>query len=98
LRLTLPEARRLDITVDGRPIRCEEGQSLAAAMINADLLTWRRTRRDGSERGVFCGIGVCFDCLVTVNGITSVRACVSSARDGDVVTTQLGSGGGDDAS
>jgi D-hydroxyproline dehydrogenase subunit gamma len=99
----LPERRELEISVDGRPIRCEAGQSLAAAMLGADIIAWRRTRHANDQRGLFCGIGVCFDCLVTVNGVTQVRACVSAARDGDIVTTapeSLGRDGGsvDDAS
>jgi hypothetical protein len=43
---------------------------------------------------VFCGIGVCFDCLVTVNGQPSVRACLAEARPGDRVETQQGTGHG----
>nr|WP_276514252.1 2Fe-2S iron-sulfur cluster-binding protein [Actinomadura citrea] len=42
----------------------------------------------GAPRGVFCGIGACFDCLLTVNGVRDVRACRRRARDGDVVATQ----------
>jgi predicted molibdopterin-dependent oxidoreductase YjgC len=92
----LAEPRELEISVDGRPVRFQAGQSLAAAMLSAEILAWRRTRHADDERGLFCGIGVCFDCLVTVNGVTSVRACVSAARDGDVVTTAPEGQGRDD--
>jgi aerobic-type carbon monoxide dehydrogenase small subunit (CoxS/CutS family) len=43
---------------------------------------------------VFCGIGVCFDCLVTVNGVPNQRACLVPARPGDEITTQRGDGHG----
>jgi aerobic-type carbon monoxide dehydrogenase small subunit (CoxS/CutS family) len=72
-----------EISVDGDPLTCVAGQSLAAAMIAAG--------QAHAERGVFCGIGVCFDCLVTVNGVRSVRACLSAAQPGDVVVTESGS-------
>jgi hypothetical protein len=79
--------RPLTITVDGEPVPGISGQSLAGVMLAADRSAWRRSR-SGAPRGVFCGIGVCFDCLVTVNAERDVRACGRRARDGDAVTTQ----------
>lgn len=76
-----------DITVDGRAVPAVPGQSIAAAMHAAGIRSWRTTRFGGRPRGLFCGIGVCFDCLVTVNGVPSLRACVVEARPGDEVTT-----------
>jgi hypothetical protein len=52
----------------------------------------RRTRRTGASRGLFCGIGVCFDCLVTIDGVANERACLRSATPGLAVTTQTGTG------
>ncbi|MFB7293048.1 (2Fe-2S)-binding protein [Actinacidiphila glaucinigra] len=79
-------------TFDGRDIPAHPGQSVAAALWSAGVLSWRTTRVDGAPRGVFCGIGVCFDCLVTVNGRPGQRACVTAAHPGDVVTPQAGTG------
>jgi predicted molibdopterin-dependent oxidoreductase YjgC len=76
------------LVVDGREIAALPGQSLAAALWQAGIVSWRRTRGGGRPRGVFCGIGVCFDCLVTVNGKPNQRACLLPARPGDVVATQ----------
>jgi aerobic-type carbon monoxide dehydrogenase small subunit (CoxS/CutS family) len=80
------------ITFDGRPVAAEPGQTIAAALVAAGVLAWRTTRNTGAPRGVFCGIGVCFDCLVTVNGQPSVRACLAEACPGDRVETQHGAG------
>jgi predicted molibdopterin-dependent oxidoreductase YjgC len=77
---------------DGRPIPAEPGQSIAAALIADGTRSWRHTRVAGEPRGVFCGIGICFDCLVTVNGEPNQRACLIEAAPGDVVTTQKGTG------
>ncbi|MFM9372044.1 (2Fe-2S)-binding protein [Streptomyces sp. Da 82-17] len=79
--------RPLRITVDGEPVDGVEGQTLAGVLLSDGRLAWRRGR-SGAPRGVFCGIGVCFDCLVTVGGERDVRACRRRARDGDAVTTQ----------
>jgi predicted molibdopterin-dependent oxidoreductase YjgC len=75
------------ITVDGEPLTGRDGQTIAGILIAAGHRSWRRAP-SGAPRGVFCGIGVCFDCLVTVDGVRDVRACLRRARDGDVVTTQ----------
>lgn len=83
------------IRFDGREIPCRSGWTIGAALTNAGIRSWRSTRHFERPRGLFCGIGVCFDCLVTVNGRTSVRACLAPAAPGDVVTTQEGSGRGD---
>ncbi|WP_406090990.1 (2Fe-2S)-binding protein [Streptomyces sp. NBC_01013] len=81
-----------EITLDGRPVRALPGQSIAAALWAASVLTWRTTRVSGRPRGAFCGMGSCFDCLATVNGQPNRRACLLPARPGDVVTTQEGNG------
>jgi predicted molibdopterin-dependent oxidoreductase YjgC len=80
------------ITFDGDDVACREGWTIGAALTAAGVRSWRTTRREGRPRGLFCGIGVCFDCLVTVNGRPSVRACLAAARPGDVVRTQEGAG------
>ena len=69
----------------GREIPFEPDQTVAAALIAAGIRSWHTTRRESAPRGLFCGIGACFDCLVTINGEPAVRACLSPARDGDVI-------------
>jgi predicted molibdopterin-dependent oxidoreductase YjgC len=79
----------VQITVDDRPVECRDGETIAAALMQAGIDAWRTTRRDGTRRGLFCGIGVCFDCLVAVNGERPVRACLATVRPGDrIVTTE----------
>lgn len=79
------------LTFDGDRLPVRPGDSIAAVLVGAGIVSWRTTRVNGRPRGLFCGIGACFDCLVTVNGTSSVRACVTEAKPGDVITT---SGGG----
>jgi predicted molibdopterin-dependent oxidoreductase YjgC len=80
---------------DGREIGYEPGQSVGAALWAAGVRSWRTTRLGGRPRGLFCGIGVCFDCLVTVDGRADERACVVPAGPGLDVRTQVGSGRAD---
>lgn len=94
-----PDARPdgFTITFDGEALPVEPGQTIAAALLAAGRRSWRTTRKAGAARGVFCGIGVCFDCLATVNGRPNVRACLAEAHPGDVVTRQHGTGHDDRA-
>lgn len=64
-------------TVDGRALTAEPGQTLAAALLAA-----------GDRPRYLCGIGACFDCAVTVNGVPAQRACLLVPCDGDEVTTR----------
>ncbi|TDV57194.1 (2Fe-2S)-binding protein [Actinophytocola oryzae] len=79
---------------DGEDVTAVPGQSVGAALIAAGHRSWRTTRHAGAPRGVFCGIGICYDCLVVVNGTPNLRACLTEVRDGDEVASQEGTGRG----
>lgn len=81
-------ADRLRLVMDGQPLVARSGQSIAGAILASGRRSWRTTGRDRRPRGLFCGIGVCFDCLVTLNGIRDIRACQRPAADGDVIEFQ----------
>ncbi|GAA0688234.1 hypothetical protein GCM10010193_47830 [Kitasatospora atroaurantiaca] len=83
------------IEFDGREIPALPGQTIAAALWAEGILAWRTTRVGGCPRGAFCGIGVCFDCLATVNGRPNQRTCLLPAQPGDTVATQEGHGRAD---
>ena len=73
----------ITLTVDGEQIQAPAGRSLAAVlMLQAGQIAWRRTRFEQEPRGLFCGIGICFDCLVSVDGSAPMRACLLPAADG----------------
>ncbi|BDZ56143.1 (2Fe-2S)-binding protein [Agromyces marinus] len=74
------------ISFEGEELSGREGQTIAGVLIAAGHRSWRTA--DGAERGVFCGIGVCQDCVVTVNGVESVRACQRTAVDGDEIARE----------
>lgn len=83
------------VTLDGRDIEALPGRTVGAVLWAAGVTSWRTTRDAGRPRGVFCGIGVCFDCLVTVNGRPNQRACLVPVRPGDTISTQEGTGHAD---
>ncbi|MFI5342283.1 MAG: (2Fe-2S)-binding protein [Candidatus Methylomirabilales bacterium] len=78
--------RAIQLRVDGQLIPAYEGETVAAALLAAGRRIFRHRVPGGDPRGIFCGIGMCFDCLVTVDGTRIVRACVTPVRDGMQVT------------
>jgi predicted molibdopterin-dependent oxidoreductase YjgC len=81
------------VTVDGDPVQAYPGETVATVLLAAGRQTFRHTDQLHAPRGLFCGMGVCFDCLVTVDGQPNVRACVTPVHAGMVVET----GGAPDA-
>jgi predicted molibdopterin-dependent oxidoreductase YjgC len=84
----------LQFSFDGRPLRAAAGSTVAGALLSAGIRSWRTTRVLGQPRGVLCGIGTCFDCLVDVGDRRALRACVTALHDGDEVRTSASVGGG----
>jgi predicted molibdopterin-dependent oxidoreductase YjgC len=80
------------VTFDGEPLPAVAGQTVAAALLAGGRRAWRSTGRRGEPRGLFCGMGVCFDCLVRIDGRPNQRACQVPVADGMRVQTQHGAG------
>ena len=78
------------LKVDGKPIRARTGDTVAAAMLAAGLDHCRTTPVTGAPRAPYCLMGVCFDCLVTIDGVGSRQGCLVPVREGMAVETQLG--------
>jgi predicted molibdopterin-dependent oxidoreductase YjgC len=73
------------VTFAGQTLQARDGQSVAAALTAAGVRSWRTTRRGERPRGLFCGIGACFDCLLTIDGRPAQRACLVPVRDGMIL-------------
>lgn len=78
----------ITISIDGTPIVVPDGMPIGAAL-HSRRAALRRTGRRGEPRGLFCGMGLCFDCLVTVDGRPDIRACITPAADGMRVETTV---------
>jgi predicted molibdopterin-dependent oxidoreductase YjgC len=73
--------------VNGKPMPARRGQTVAAAMLAAGQRVLRHTRNAGKPRGLFCAMGVCFDCVMTIDGKAGVRACMTRVEDGMQVSS-----------
>ena len=78
------------ITVDGKAISARAGDTVAVALLVAGIDHCRTTPVSGAPRAPYCLMGVCFDCLVTVDGVGNRQGCLVPVREGMTVETQLG--------
>lgn len=74
------------ISVNGRPISAYRGETVAGALLAAGINIFRHTVETGAVRGPFCGMGVCYDCLVDFDEEFAVRACMTAAEPGMKIT------------
>jgi D-hydroxyproline dehydrogenase subunit gamma len=80
----------LRLMVDGRAVTARAGDTVAAALLAHGIDHCRTTPVTGAPRAPYCLMGVCFDCLVTIDGVGSRQACLVPVRDGMTVETQRG--------
>ena len=76
------------LIVDGELLRAYKGETVAAALMAAERRTFRVSLRFQKARSLFCGIGVCFDCLVQIDGRSGRRACQVFVSDRMEVETR----------
>lgn len=78
---------KFEIEVNGKTILARKGQTIAEALLANGLRALRTTRKQ-APRGVYCGMGICYECRMIVNGIPNVRSCMTLATPACKVTTQ----------
>src|SRR5215204_3958407 len=88
----LPQGPPIEFTFDDASVVGREGEPIAAALFAAGYRVLRTMPRFGDSRGGYCMIGRCTDCMVIVDGIPNVPACLTPVSTGLVVRTQRGLG------
>ncbi|MFM0226224.1 (2Fe-2S)-binding protein [Paraburkholderia dipogonis] len=82
---------RVSLTIDGHSIDVEAGTTVAAALVLAGVGS-TRTSVNGQPRAALCGMGVCQECRVSIDGRAHALACQTLCREGQIVRTQDGAG------
>ncbi len=85
-----PDMASVGITFDGTPFRVPAGISVAAALLAAGVGNFRESVVGGTPRAPYCMMGVCFECLVEIDGEPSRQSCLITVRDGMNVRRQMG--------
>jgi predicted molibdopterin-dependent oxidoreductase YjgC len=88
-RIADPDAT-LSFTFDGRTLNAARGVSVAAALLQAGVRVFRHSVVGGEPRAPYCLMGVCFECLVTIDGVANRQSCLTEVLDGMVVESQSG--------
>jgi D-hydroxyproline dehydrogenase subunit gamma len=88
----LPEghAEPVEIFVEGRAVLARRGDTVAAALLACGMLACRTTAVSGAARGPYCMMGVCFDCLVTIDGHPNQQGCMIRVHEGMRIEGQHG--------
>lgn len=81
----LEERKKITFQFDGQTIEGYENDTIASALLANGIRTLRRHENSGNPRGIYCNIGHCFECRVTVDNVTNVRACITPIRENMVV-------------
>lgn len=90
-RLSSPgRQRRITFLYDDRPVEAQEGDTVATALLAAGVGATRVTPRTGMPRAAYCMMGVCFECLVEVDGVPNRQGCLVPVADGMRVRRQNG--------
>ncbi|MCW2240055.1 (2Fe-2S)-binding protein [Azospirillum canadense] len=89
-RLPNASGERVSFTIDGRAAEALSGDSVAAALIANGVSACRTTPVSGAPRAPYCMMGVCFDCLVTIDDVGNQQGCLVRVRPGMRVETQNG--------
>jgi len=89
-RLPDSDPTPVTLSIDGEPVRARATDSVAAVLLAAGRVSCRTTALSGVARAPYCMMGVCFDCLVTIDGEGNRQACLVRVRDGMRVETQHG--------
>ncbi len=92
-RLRDPIPDHVTIRFEDSEIGCGSGDSVAAALLAAGVGALRTAVVSGQDRGPYCLIGTCFECLVEIDGVPNRQACLTPVREGMRVKRQLGARG-----
>jgi sarcosine oxidase subunit alpha len=83
----IQRGERVNLTIDGKPIEAYKGETVAAAMLAAGIRTFHKSHKHQQPRSLYCGMGICYECLVTINGVHAQRACITPVEEGMQIET-----------
>jgi predicted molibdopterin-dependent oxidoreductase YjgC len=86
----IPAARGepIDISVNGHPVEAYAGETVSTVLMTSGHVIFQHDAETHMPRSLFCGMGVCYNCMVTIDGVHNIRACVTPVAAGMVVETK----------
>ena len=80
----------VDIEFNGQALRVPAGRTVAAALLAAGISRFRGSQVSGEPRAPYCMMGVCFECMMEIDGVPSRQTCLVQIREGMQIRTQEG--------
>ncbi|QLL64223.1 (2Fe-2S)-binding protein (plasmid) [Sinorhizobium mexicanum] len=87
--MAFDDRRRLTLTIDDQQVECFEGDTVAGVVMLANTTPYRRSSVTGEARAPLCMMGICFECLVEIDGVPNQQGCLRPVEAGMVVRRQL---------
>jgi predicted molibdopterin-dependent oxidoreductase YjgC len=84
----IEDRKKITIKVDGVEIEAYEGETIASALVAAEIKVFRNTKKLKEPRRIFCAVGRCTDCVMTVDEKPNVRTCITIVEEGMEIQTQ----------
>jgi len=84
---SIKRKQKVKLTVNGKEIIAYKCETVLSALIASGYKALKTNPASQEPRGALCGMGVCFECTVTINGIPNTRACMTEVQDGMVIET-----------
>lgn len=95
-RLGGADGASVTVTIEGQRVQVPAGESVAAAVLVHAIGHTRTTPISGAPRAPFCMMGVCFECLMEIDGVANRQACLVPVTEGMQIRRQNGVGGADE--
>ena len=93
IRVGRSDAETVSVSFEGRDLRVRTGLTVAAALLEAGITHFHDAPVTASPRGPFCMMGVCFDCLLIIDGMANQQSCMTEIREGMRIERQSGTAG-----
>lgn len=84
---SIKRKEKINIFVDGRETEAYKGETVLAALIASGHKILKKNPVSHQPRGAFCGMGICFECTMTIDGVPNTRACMTEVHEGMTVET-----------
>ena len=78
----IDKSKEVHIFYEGRELLAYEGETVASVLTSYGIRDFRYTRKKKEPRGVYCSIGRCTDCMMTINGKKNIRSCITAVEEG----------------
>jgi predicted molibdopterin-dependent oxidoreductase YjgC len=86
-RPVFQRGKNIEVTINGLKVQAFEGELVSTVLQAEGITTLARKHKTGQPSGLYCGMGICYECLVTINGTSNLRACQTVAADQMVIET-----------